>query len=253
MKATYEIFHAELGIPERDLCAKQINEVLGKRVPRLGTPTVYLRTFEEAEEYLQDSPISFVHIPAYVKNGGSFPPTSGAMGVWISNYLAYKKFLETDNDILFLFEDDAMVSENFFEVASSYYPQLPENWDFWALFVPDDCRQWYFYPRANQPWVRSNDGGPTTYDMGLPDVCRNYQDWSCAGYAVSRKGAELAVADVEANGISNPIDWYIFNVRHLDSQTQYFDTYSIKPSSYKPVRLFQSAHLSSSIGITQAS
>lgn len=215
----------------------QIHGVLSRSFPYLGSYTAYLQNFQEMDDFLKRVPALKVRRqPPSVPGGLPFPVNSGIIGIVASNYLAYKRFLETDKDVMFLFEDDALVSANFAQIAEQYIRELPEDWEFFTLFVPDDCIQWFSYPRANQPWVKSNDGGPTTYDLGKPNVVRSYQDWSCAGYAVSRRGAEAAVEDLEANGISDPIDWYIFNLRHLGGQ-KYFNTYSIHPTSFRPVRL----------------
>lgn len=244
---TYEIFHKDVGNPHRNFCATQIDSVLSTSFDRLNSPTVYLESFEQAEEFLTEHPdLTFKKIPAYTPGGPSWPTGSGVIGVWASNYLAYKKFLESDKEVLFLFEDDALVSNNFPLVVRGYLDNVPTDWDFCTFFVPDDCIQWYYYPRENQPWVKPDITGPKDYDFGNPYICRNYQDWSCAGYAVSRKGAQQALADIKKNSVGNPIDWFVFNMRQMDSSNQYFETYSIKPNAFKPVRL---SALASSVSV----
>lgn len=244
---TYEVFHRD-GDPSRNLCATQIHRVMGRTFERLNSPTVYLETFAQAEEFLtQHSGLTFKRIPPKVEGGPSWPTGSGVMGVWASTYLAYTAFLATDKQYLVLFEDDALVSENIADVLNAYLPELPEGWDFFTLFVPDDCIQWYSYPRVNQPWVKPDVLGPKDYEIGQPHVCRNYQDWSCAGYVISRKGAQNTLDDIAEHSVGNPIDWYVFNVRQMDSSNQYFETYSIKPAAYRPVRLYSQASKSSVI------
>jgi GR25 family glycosyltransferase involved in LPS biosynthesis len=223
LNATYTVLHTDTGNLDRNRCAAQVHSIMTKTFPTLVSPTVYLSTFKEVDKFCEENPAFRVNqIKAQTPEGRDFPTNSGIVGVFASNYLAYKKFLETDKDILFIFEDDATVSVNFAEVVDLYSTELPEGWDFWAIYVPDDCLPWY----------------NSDYDIGERKyICRTYQDWSCAGYAVSRKGAELAVKDIETHGMANPIDWYIFNSRHLGTGTIYFSTMGILPSVYRPVSL----------------
>jgi hypothetical protein len=243
LNAIYQIHHKDTGDALRNACYNQIHGVLSRSYQYLGSYTAYLSSFKEMNDFLNATPKFTVRrMPPAVPGGLPFPVNSGIIGIVASNYIAYKKFLETDKDVMFLFEDDALVSENFVAITEAYIRELPADWDFFSLFMPEDCIQWFSYPRQNQPWVKSNDGGPTTYDIGRPNVVRSYQDWSCAGYAVSRKGAEAAVKDIESRGVSDPIDWYIFNLRHLDPKGAYFETYSIHPTSFRPVRLSQASN-----------
>ena len=82
-------------------------------LPRLGSPTVYLNTADKAEEFINRTPEFKVNtVTDFCKPGETFPPSSGVVGVWASNYLAYKKFLESDKDVLLIFEDDIVISNN---------------------------------------------------------------------------------------------------------------------------------------------
>jgi GR25 family glycosyltransferase involved in LPS biosynthesis len=147
--------------------------------------------------------------------------------VWASNYLAYKKFLETDYDTLIIFEDDILVSKNFREIVTMYMQELMPIWDFFSFFVPDDSLFAY---------------NEVAHDLGEEYTCRSYQQWSCAGYAVSRKGAQRAVEDVESRGINCPVDWYIFNFRMKQEADQMkFNTFTVKPGVYRPIKFLQEA------------
>ena len=219
VNATYKVFHKDTGNDRRNICAKNIDSTMSKKYAPLDSPTVYLSTFEEAYKYLETVPeLKFNQIENYHLNGAPWPHSPGAMGIWLSNYLAFKKFLEGDKNVLFIFENDAVISPNFSSVVEGYFKHLPDGWDFFTTFVPENCLERY---------TSSHDiaGG----------ICKVYQDWSCASYAVSRKGAEKTLADVQKHGISAPIDWYVFNISHLN--TEVFDAYTLKPSAYKPVWL----------------
>lgn len=232
LNATYKILHVDLGNYQRNYCAKQMDSILSRSYTKLNSETVYLRTFAEMDEFLKKTPaLKVERREPMVEGGGPFPPNSGLVGIWASNYVAYKSFLETDKDILFIFEDDALISPNFSYIVEQQVAKLPEGWDVFPIFVPSDCLGWY----------------NSDYDIpGNDDICRTYQDWSCASYAISRAGAKKAVDDVEAHGITEPIDWYLFNAGfHGRTRHVYFNTYSVKPNVYRPVWLAPVASVSS--------
>lgn len=229
--ACYEVFHTDTGNNLRNKSYEEIVEALSF-LPRLGSPTMYLNTADKAEEFVNRTPgfnVNTVH--DYCQPGETFPPSAGVIGVWASNYLAYKKFLESDYDTLIIFEDDILVSKNFEEIVTMYMQELMPIWDFFSFFVPDDSL--FAYNEA-------------AHDIGEEFTCRSYQQWSCAGYAVSRKGAQRAVEDVESRGINCPIDWYIFNFRMKQEEDQMtFNTFTVKPGVYRPIKfLLEAAQVS---------
>lgn len=232
--ACFEIFHTDSGNKFRNQSYDNVlNEMAG--IPRLNSPTIYLNTAEKADQFLIDTPEFKVNtIEDYCQPGETFPPSSGVIGVWASNYMAYKNFLETDKDILILFEDDIILSKNFKDVLNSYLMELPEGWEFFSPFVPSDSLFAY-----NEIEHSFNNDYLT---------CRSYQQWSCATYLVSREGAKKAIENVESIGITAPIDWYIFNFRMKQEDAQImFNTYTVKPNSYRPVKLLLAAAAYSSI------
>lgn len=233
MKATFEVFHTDTGNAIRNKAYEGILKRMSF-IPRLGSPTMYLNTIEKAEQFLEDYPKFKINtVYDYAQPGETFPPSSGVIGVWASNYLAYKEFLKTDNDVLFIFEDDVIISANFSVVTAFYMSQLLPVWDFFSMFVPDDSLFAY---------------NESAHDFGEENVCFSYQQWSCAGYAVSRKGAEKAVADIESKGITAPVDWYVFNFRMKQEEDQTkFSTFTLKPNSYRPLKFLWEAAQSSQI------
>ena len=232
--ACYEVFHTDTGNTLRNKSYEGIVESLSF-LPRLDSPTMYLNTADKAEVFVNNTPgfkVNIVH--DYCQPGETFPPSSGVIGVWASNYTAYKNFLETDKDILILFEDDIILSKNFISILDSYLMELPEDWEFFSPFVPDDSLFAY-----NEKLHSFNDDFLT---------CRSYQQWSCATYLVSRAGAKKAIENIESIGITAPIDWYIFNFRIKQEDDQIrFNTYTVKPNSYRPVKLLLEAAAYSSI------
>jgi GR25 family glycosyltransferase involved in LPS biosynthesis len=230
----FEIFHTDSGNKFRNQSYDNVlSEMAG--IPRLTSPTIYLNTVEKVNQFLTDTPKFKVNtVEDYCQPGETFPPSSGVIGVWASNYTAYKNFLETDKDILILFEDDIVLSKNFAYILNSYLMELPEDWEFFSPFVPDDSLFAY-----NEMKHSFNNDYLT---------CRSYQQWSCATYVVSRAGAKRAIENIESMGITAPIDWYVFNFRMKQEDNQIkFNTYTIKPNSYRPVKLLLEAAANSSI------
>lgn len=233
LNATFEVFHVDTGNGLRNQSYQHILDTMSP-MERLGSPTVFLDTKEKMEKFLADNPAFKLNtIEDYAKPGETFPPSTGVVGVWASNYLAYKNFLETDKELLFLFEDDVLLSANFHTIVPFYMRELLPIWDFFSLFVPEDSLFAY---------------NEEQHDIYEENVCRSYQQWSCAGYVVSRRGAEKAVKDIESKGITAPIDWYVFNFRMKpeDNQTL-FSTFTLKPKTYKPVKFLLEAAVTSQI------
>ena len=225
--ACFEVFHVDTGNTLRN---KSYDGILNSMsfLPRLGSPTMYLNTADKVENFINLHPEFKVNtVENYCQPGETFPPSAGVVGVWASNYKAWKRFLESDYDTLIIFEDDIVLSKNFKFIAEKYLDELMPVWDFFSFFVPNDS--FFAY-------------NPQLHDMGDENICRSYQQWSCAGYAVSRRGAEKAIADVESQGITAPVDWYIFNFRmkQEDNQAQ-FSTYTVKPDKYIPIKFLQGA------------
>ena len=225
--ACFEVFHTDTGNELRNKSYEGILKSMSF-LPRLDSPTMYLNTADKAEAFINQTPEFKVNtVTDFCKPGENFPPSTGVIGVWASNYLAYKKFLESDKDVLIIFEDDIIISNNFETIANMYMSELMPIWDFFSFFVPDDSLFAY-----NQ----------SEHDIGEEHICKSYQQWSCAGYAVSRRGAEKAIADVESKGINCPVDWYIFNFRMKQEENQIkFNTFTVKPQIYKPIKFLQEA------------
>jgi hypothetical protein len=225
--ACFEVFHTDTGNRLRNKSYEGILNAMSF-LPRLDSPTMYLNTADKAEAFINQTPEFKVNtVTDFCKPGETFPPSSGVVGVWASTYLAYKKFLESDKDVLIIFEDDIVISKNFKVIAEMYMGELMPVWNFFSFFVPDDSLFAY---------------NESEHDLGEKYICKSYQQWSCAGYAVSRQGAEKTIADVESKGINCPIDWYIFNFRmkHEENQIK-FNTYTVKPQAYKPIKFLLEA------------
>jgi GR25 family glycosyltransferase involved in LPS biosynthesis len=223
----FEVFHIDSGNVARNSSYAQTLDAVSF-LPQLNSETQYLNTFAKVDEFKKANPDFKVNtIEDYCQIGETFPPNAGVIGLWASTYKAWLKFLESDYDTLIVFEDDIILSKNFYPILNNYMSELPANWDFFSPFVPDDS----FFAYS-----------PEWHDFGAENTCKSYQQWSTACYLVTRAGAEKALQDIKTQGITAPIDWYIFNFRMKAEENQArFDTYTVKPNRYKPVKLMQGA------------
>ena len=227
-KAAYQIFHTDTGNKERnDIYRNLVRQV--SFMPSLESETYYFDTFDKADAFSKKNKKFKVQtIEGFDAIGQTFPSNSGILGLWAGTYMAYKKFLKSDKEFLFVLEDDIALSPNFKGIMEAYMRELPGGWEVFSPFVPSDS---LFAYKENV--------------HGLPNktfVCKSYQQWSTCCYVVSRVGAKKVIEDIEANGVTAPDDWYLFNFRMKpEFLTITFDTYTVKPAIYKPIKLVDSA------------
>jgi hypothetical protein len=224
----YNVFHKERVDLKRDLNVDKIKNIMNKSCTDLKSPTIYLSTLEELNDTLKEYPQIKFNKSSDTKR--VFPGTTGAAGLWIGTYMAFKNFLSTKADCLFIFEDDVEISANILKITNLYKQELPDDWHIFSLLIPDDTIPQY---------TKNHDIDGKKY------ICSMYQDWSTGGYMVSRQGAEIAIKDIEENGISAPIDFYLYNYRYDNQQPEhYFNSFNIRPKLYAPVKLAPEAKTS---------
>lgn len=230
-KIAYKVIHKDIGNTLRNYSYAQISEaMLG--FEEIASETTFLKTREECISFLKKNPSLKVNIiKDYTGENTIFPPRSGVIGIIGSNYLAWKEFLKTDNDILVLFEDDITVSKNIKYFINRYIDELPEDWDVFSFYIPDDIKHLY---------------NPSLNDIdGKEFICKSYTTHCCAAYMMNRKSVQKAIDDIEKNGISAPIDWYVLNVKHLGNEPTIFNVYCLKPGSYLPSKEIPEEYFSS--------
>jgi len=205
MLLTHKVFHLKDAV-EREQYATNINNYLQNHSKELVMDAVRISNDEELSKFIKDNP-DFNLDP----NGYNLDNIQGwrygEIGVWASNFLAWKEFLTTQSDSVILMEDDILFEENFIPLLKEYISELPENWDAFFFAVPPG--QFHKY----------NSG----LDVGT-NICRVYQDHWMLCYVISRKGAEKAIQTV-AGGVRLPLDWFFFRQNHI------FNSYAIKPQT----------------------
>jgi len=209
MKFVYNVFHMEDGSPisiQRRNNVIKLEEEFSARHEKLDTPTISISNKEEALAFLEANPEFNLKREGFIALDGGLGWMFGEIGIWASNYTAWKNFLETDADYLILMEDDFYATKGFFYAFDTFIEQLPEDWDMLSLHV---------HP-MHEPLYNE------TKEIGQPSICIAYQDWSLACYVINRASAEKLLAEV-AKEVALPPDWFFY--KQLDK----FNVYSIKP------------------------
>lgn len=223
MKLSHKIFHLEKDT-ERKKLVEEANNYFNLFSQELDTPTISISREEEILEFVRVNPDFKLNKEGYSLHGQQGWKL-GEIGIWASNWTAWKNFLNSDSDYLILMEDDIVVDTDFKYFLTDYINQLPEDWDVLHMFAPAD--QFHKY-------------SPQIHDISKKSVCIAYQDWSCLCYIINKKSAQKMI---EKSIMSNlPLDWYMFRQHHT------FNVYSIKPTEKIPCTL---AALSSTFQGTQ--
>jgi GR25 family glycosyltransferase involved in LPS biosynthesis len=205
MNIAYKLFH----LPRdhtRNKAVENVHSYLLKNIKILNTDTIKISSFEDYIKFKEENPDFNVDPLGYNldnKQGWRY----GEVGIWASNWLAWKGFIESEYDYLILMEDDIVLYENFLPELERYIKHLPENFDAFHAFCPSDQNH--------------------KYDIAMDisdELCSSYQDWSCACYIVSRSGAQKMIY-LANRGIRLPLDWFMFRQKNL------FSVYTLKPDA----------------------
>lgn len=222
MKFSYKIFHVDSD-SERDSLVKVANLYLSKFGNELDTPTIHIRSEEDLASFYKENN-DFIIDPNGYSLDGQQGWKLGELGIWASNYTAWKNFLKTDFDYLILMEDDIIINDNFFPLLEKYINEINVDWDYFSFFVPADQKH--------------------KYNSGLAiseNVSYSYSDWSCLCYVLTRKGAATALENMKP-AVGLPLDWYFYRQKYKMS------VLSVKPDSEKGCTLaklestFQTKH-----------
>jgi GR25 family glycosyltransferase involved in LPS biosynthesis len=196
----FKIFHNEEDTPlmeKRNILTKRAITQLEKDFDSFDTPTIMMKNTDDIKSFYKDAKIK-VDPKGWLGEGWK----PGELGIWASNYTAWKNFSESTYDHIILMEDDIQLSKDFSQKLYEYIDELPEDWDVFTVYVP---------PTGN---IRYKKDGKHL-DIGKKNVCKVYQSWSCLCYVVSKSGAKKLLENVKTP-VSRPIDHYLFYNDHLD-------------------------------------
>jgi GR25 family glycosyltransferase involved in LPS biosynthesis len=137
---------------------------------------------------------------------------------------------------LIVLEDDAIVSERFDVIMENVWHDLPEDWDYFCLFVPDNQFEDYYrataYDENGEPKLYTNPGEKWySPSMGSAYVGRAYQGYSCVGIMYSQQGGKKLHELAQQYGMYTPVDCFIFQQTHTGRVNGYAHT----PDCERPV------------------
>lgn len=211
MNMKYQIIHIEK-IAQRNGSVEKIRNVMrDSGVENLGSEVVDLSNFDLVHKFLDENK-NFV-FNFHNDFPKPFPHVSGVVGCWASHYLAWVEMVRQNLDAIVIFEDDVYIYDDFMKYIELYMNNVPSDWDFLSISIPPGEENRYHYD--------------INY-IGNDFVCKFYQAWNTGSYIISRNGALKAIKDISKNGISVPIDWYIFE----DGRDR-FNTYNPMPHMKK--------------------
>jgi len=114
----------------------------------------------------------------------NFDAKVGHLGIWFSVLNAL------ENAPIVTFEDDSLLHDNFKREFAPRAEELPEDFDFFSLFLPRDSDHLYSFGRDSVG----------TY------ICRTYQRYGGVSMYYSRRGAEKIHSLLERDGITGQYD-----------------------------------------------
>jgi len=205
MNIAYKIFHLPRDY-DRNKLVENVHSNLLKNIKILDTDTIKISSYDEYVSFKNqnlDFNIDFNGYNLENRQGWRY----GEVGIWASNWLAWKNFIDSDYDYLILMEDDIVLYENFLIELEKYMKQLPKGFDAFHAFCPAD---------QNHKYNASLDVSD--------ELCSSYQDWSAACYIVSRTGAQKMI-HFASNGINLPLDWFMFRQKNL------LEVFTLKPDA----------------------
>lgn len=139
----------------------------------------------------------------------------GEVGILISMFRACILFLESNLEYLVWCEDDAMLYDQFaIELKRLLGHECPE-FDFIRLVETGD---------TSVPEMSEIDGSPLIYPTHYIFT---------QSVLVSRQGAEKFITYLKKFGCSLPLDWIIYNVQSDITRSHSFNSYFIKPETFK--------------------
>lgn len=203
MNIAYKLFHLPRD-HDRNKLVENVHSILLKDIKILETDTIKISSYDDYVKFKEQNPEFNIDTNGYNldnKQGWRY----GEVGIWASNWLAWKNFIDSDYDYLILMEDDIVLYKNFLYKLNIYMNDLPETFDAFHVFCPADQVDKY------QPSLDFSD-----------KICSSYQDWSAACYILSKTGAKKMI-EIANTGINLPLDWFMFRQKKL------LEVFTIKP------------------------
>lgn len=196
----FNIFHADGNtdvLKKRGILTRRATDQLLNNFEKIETPTIIIKNFDDVKDFYKKEDIK-IDPKGHKGNGWKF----GELGIWASNYSAWKNFAKTEHDMLMLMEDDIVLNKYFNTKLIEYIKELPDDWDFFTVYIPSFGNVKYKV-------------GKNSLDINRENICKVYQSWSCLCYIVSKKGAKKLLEQVK-QPVTSPIDHWLFYNENLN-------------------------------------
>jgi GR25 family glycosyltransferase involved in LPS biosynthesis len=150
----------------------------------------------------------------------------GEIGVWLSNFDRWQLASGLDEPLI-VFEDDAIPDAFFNDKLNELIGELPDDWDFVALWVPDNQRQDFLYD------VKYNENGHPAFNgyvtpdksvyriPGASYAALVYQGYGMVSLMYSPSGGRKLVDLARTRGIDTTVDCWIFEEAHKGNLNGY--------------------------------
>lgn len=152
--------------------------------------------------------------------------TAGEVGVWLSVFDCWQWAVDNQEELL-VFEDDAIPAEGFQNLFNMYHSELPEDYGFLSLWIPDNQVFDYLYDVVYDEHGVPDHVGPnkiaflSNYNFGAIRLARVYQGYGNVAMLYSPKGAQELIDAVRRTGLNDPVDCYIFCRAHTGITSGY--------------------------------
>jgi len=138
---------------------------------------------------------------------GDFHYNRGIIGCAMSHIKLWKLFLESDLDMMLVFEDDSVLCENFPDILLSGLKKNTKPWDI------------IFLGHHSYPQYREKQSKPTMDNVVFENWTLNTRIQKSMGgtfsYIINKNGAAKMIDELSMKGCYNAIDWVMF--KHPDS------------------------------------
>ena len=145
-------------------------------------------------------------------------PKIGELGVWLSNFDCWDTVGMMDEPLV-VFEDDAIIDPHFFFKASGILEDLPDDWDFCALWVPENQRQDFTYEvtydHQGDPIITGHRDYEDSLFWHTKRVARVYQGYGMVSLMYSPSGGKKLVDLAREYGIYTPVDCFVYQQAHM--------------------------------------
>lgn len=211
----FAVFHSETDSEREDDYVKS-TEQLSRYYDELETPTVTIRG---VGDYVRWKSPGITFNPHGYALDGVRGWRWGELGIWHSNYYAWRNLADSHYDYAVLCEDDVVMDADWLNTTLDV--------------VPDDFEVFHAWPPGDQ-WDKFS-----TSMLVNGHVSRVYQDWSMLCYVITRDAARKAITMTK--NIDQPIDWWFFRFPTR------FRQYTVRPGTSR----IQHSGLASTFQLTE--